>query len=268
MTAKVTIVIPTYNGEKYIKKTIQSCIDQTYPNISVIIIDDNSTDNTLNELKYFNSEIKIIRNIANQGLPKNINKVILNDDSTFFIYLGHDDILPNRHVEIMVNTFNTETVAVHCNSMAIDPYDNKLSFTRDDEIQIKKTNNIMYQLSIDNFISVIGMMHRTDIFKSICGWDESYDLYGEWLYYIKLAQYGKIKYTKETYAFYRIHDNNITKSLHINKDKLQKYYQYKKKCRQLAHRHTAFSFYNEFNYRKYYLLNYLRYIKALYKSFN
>ena len=45
------------------------------------------------------------------------------------------------------------------------------------------------------------MMHRTSCFKEISGWDEGYDFYGEWLYYIRWANQGEIKYTDKTIAF-------------------------------------------------------------------
>ena len=99
------------------------------------------------------------------GLPKNINSVMLDDDSDFFIYLGHDDLLPSNHMEIMLTEFEESTVAVHCNSMAIDSDGNELMFTRVDNEQIRKTHDLIYQLSIDNFISIVGMMHRTKLSK-------------------------------------------------------------------------------------------------------
>ena len=47
----VSIVIPVHNGERYIKESIDSCINQTYENIEIIVVDDKSTDSTLEILK-------------------------------------------------------------------------------------------------------------------------------------------------------------------------------------------------------------------------
>jgi len=263
---KVTIVIPTYNGEKYIQETIESCINQTYENINIVVIDDNSTDNTLKVIKQYSDEIKIIENKKNQGLPKNINQVILNDNSDFFIYLGHDDILPINHVELMLQEFESDTVGVHCNNMAIDKNGKELWLTRNNEIQYRKTKDILYYLSLDNFISIAGMMHRTSAFKKNNGWDDSYDLYGEWLYYINILKYGNIKYTIKSKIYYRIHDTNITKKLYSNKEKVQSFYKYKRRCRQLAYKNVNLSISQKFIYYKNYFFYYLRYIKALIKS--
>ena len=46
MNKKVSIIIPTYNGERYIKKTIDSCLNQTYPSVEIIVIDDFGNEKT------------------------------------------------------------------------------------------------------------------------------------------------------------------------------------------------------------------------------
>lgn len=260
---KVTIVIPTYNGQNYIAETIESCLKQSYKNISIIVINDNSTDNTSDILEAFTSSVKVISNKVNQGLPRNINSVVLVDDSDFFIYLGHDDLLPEQHVELMVSEFDHDTAAVHCNSMIIDSDGVRYDFARDNSVQFEKTSQLIYQLSMDNFISVIGMMHRTSCFKEISGWDEGYDLYGEWLYYIRLASKGEIKYTDKTYAFYRVHETNITKSLHKDKNKIDALHQYKNRCRKLAKANSDFNIVQLSSYRWSYFVSFLRHVVSL-----
>lgn len=260
---KVTIVIPTYNGQKYVAETINSCLKQTYENISIIVINDNSTDGTSDVLEAFTGSVRVISNKFNQGLPRNINRVMLVDNSDFFIYLGHDDLLPEQHVEIMVSEFDPATAAVHCNSMIIDADGVRYDFARDNTVQFEKTSQLVYQLSLDNFISVIGMMHRTSCFKEISGWDEGYDLYGEWLYYIRLASQGEIKYTDKTSAFYRVHETNITKSLHQDKSRINALHQYKNRCRKLAKSNSDFNVVQLLNYWRCYFVSYLRHVVSL-----
>lgn len=232
--SKVTIVVPTYNADKYIEETIQSCINQTHKNINIIAIDDNSKDNTVKLLKKFGSSITIIENLDNNGLPRNINQVILNDDSDFFIYLGHDDVIPNDHVSLMLTEFDHDVVAVHCNSKIMNNKSEIFNFTKNNRLQFIKTSRIPFELALNNFISIIGMMHRTKAFQSIGGWDSSYDLYGEWLYYINISAVGKIKYSTKSYAFYRHHDSNIYLSLY-DKERMNSFFTYKKRCRLLAY---------------------------------
>jgi len=234
MSKKVSIIIPTYNGEKYIKETIDSCLNQSHEDIEVIVIDDCSSDNTVKILKSYEDKINLTVNKTNKGIVKNLNSVTLRLESDYFIFLGHDDILPKNHIEIMLSEFDDDTVAVHCNSILIDGNGNEIKLNRSDDKQIQKTNNCMFELSIDNFISSCGMLHRTEIFQKLNGWDERYKNYGEWLYYIKALQFGSIKYTTKTKAYYRRHETNITNTFK-KKNVKKSLNKYKKECRNLAH---------------------------------
>ena len=77
MTEKVSIIIPVYNCAKYIEKTINSIKKQTYSNIEVILIDDGSTDDSLEKCKEMakNQNIKVIHQ-ENFGAPSARNKGI------------------------------------------------------------------------------------------------------------------------------------------------------------------------------------------------
>ena len=59
---KVSIVIPIFNGEKYLDECIKSALNQIYSNIEIIAVDDGSTDNSLKILKKYSDKIKIIQN--------------------------------------------------------------------------------------------------------------------------------------------------------------------------------------------------------------
>ena len=61
----ITVVIPTYNGENVVAKSIESVLKQDYHNIRVIVIDDGSDDTTLKVLKKFEDSVKIIKNEKN-----------------------------------------------------------------------------------------------------------------------------------------------------------------------------------------------------------
>ena len=237
----VSIVIPTYNGEKYIKETINSCLNQSFNNIEIIVVDDCSTDGTVEILKAYGKKITFKKNKKNIGIVKTINKVTLGLESDFFILLGHDDVLSAKHIEVMVKEFDNDTVAVHCNSTVIDGDGKMVRVMWDDDIQKNKTNNYMFELSIHNFISSCGMLHKTVIFKNLNGWDEQYRHYGEWLFYVKELKYGNIKYTTKTRAFYRKHETNITNTF-VEKSVKKSLYEYYSRCRESAYKGRKYSF--------------------------
>lgn len=240
MINKVSILVATYNAERFIRETIDSCLKQSYKNVEIIVVDDCSSDGTVEILKSYGDKINLTINQTNQGIVKNFNNMTLGLKSDYFIFLGHDDILPKSHIEIMINEFSDDTVSIYCNSVAINENNEEIKLLLNDDLQIKKIKKPLFHLAIDNFINSCGMIHRTEIFKKIGGWDEKYKNYGEWLFYIKVLRYGNIKYSTKSKSKYRRHDTNITNSF---KDKnvkkgLKNYFN---ECRTLAHNEGNFS---------------------------
>ena len=89
----VSILIPTYNAAKRIAETVESAINQTWPRKEIIIVDDGSTDNTVEIIsKYESNSLKIIRQ-ENMGGPAARNKALANAQGNFIQWLDHDDIL-------------------------------------------------------------------------------------------------------------------------------------------------------------------------------
>lgn len=99
---KFSIIIPVYNVEKFVKRSIQSTINQTYKNLEILIIDDKSTDSSLKIIQSINdSRIKILLNEQNQGTFWTRNKGILNATGEYLLFLDSDDFLETNAVEIL-----------------------------------------------------------------------------------------------------------------------------------------------------------------------
>lgn len=94
----VTIGIPCYNVERFIALSIKSVLMQTYTNFELIITDDGSTDNTVDEIRNFNdSRIKLVVDGENRGISYRLNQQIDMAKGDFFIRMDGDDIMfPNR----------------------------------------------------------------------------------------------------------------------------------------------------------------------------
>ena len=231
---KVSIIIPTFNGQEFLRDTIESTLNQTYKNIEVFVIDDCSTDSTLSVLSSYEGRIQLIKNDKNLGLAKTVNKAVSLTDSDYLILLGQDDLLPYNHVEIMVKQIqkNDDVALVHCNSLRIDSNGDELGFTFKNKAQIKKSKNPLYYLSINNFIQSCGLIFDREKFIEVNGWNEKYKLYGEWLIFIKLASKWKILYNDKTYGFYRIHANSTMRK--INNEQRGEVALYYEECRDLA----------------------------------
>ncbi|MHA7646491.1 glycosyltransferase [Nitrosopumilus sp. S4] len=101
--SKVSIVIPVYNSEKFLRESIESALNQTYPNIEVIAVNDGSNDGSLEILKEYADKIIII-NQENLGLAKAANSGITKMSGTWLKWLSPDDILEPNAVQVLVET--------------------------------------------------------------------------------------------------------------------------------------------------------------------
>jgi glycosyltransferase involved in cell wall biosynthesis len=101
----VSICIPIYNGQKFLETCLDSAIGQTYRNIEIIIVDDCSTDNTLDIVdKYVakDSRVKLFRNEKNIGLVANWNRCIELSAGEWIKFLFQDDVLTSNCIEVMI----------------------------------------------------------------------------------------------------------------------------------------------------------------------
>ena len=93
----VSIVIPVHNGAEYIKEAIDSCLNQTYENIETIVVDDKSTDNTLQILKEYGERITVIPVEKQNGLGNVINIGIRASKGQYIARMDADDVMyPSR----------------------------------------------------------------------------------------------------------------------------------------------------------------------------
>lgn len=102
---KVSIVVPVYNGEKYIEKCINSILKQTYKNVELIIINDGSVDKTKKILDKYSDSIIVI-NKKNTGVSDSRNVGIDKATGDYIMFCDADDWLCDDTIEIAVNKIN------------------------------------------------------------------------------------------------------------------------------------------------------------------
>ena len=118
---KVSIIIPVYNGQNYLRKAIDSALNQTYKNLEVIVVNDGSTDNTEkialsydNRIKYYYKENGGVASALNYGIRKMTGK--------YFSWLSHDDEYDLKKIEKQVKHLlnKDEKVISVCNWLIIN----------------------------------------------------------------------------------------------------------------------------------------------------
>jgi len=105
----VSIIITNYNNEKYLYKCISSAINQSYKNIEIIIIDDKSTDSSLDIIRSFlyDSRVNVYKNSVNMGTYWSKNSMLSKINGDFVTMLDSDDYDDNLKIEKQVNEFLT-----------------------------------------------------------------------------------------------------------------------------------------------------------------
>lgn len=112
----VSIGMPVYNGEMWIRRALESLLNQDYPNIQIVVSDNASDDNTLTIIKEYAKKyqkISILENKKNIGVFKNFKNVLINSTGKYFMWAAVDDFWAATYVSTMVNKLeNDEKYAV------------------------------------------------------------------------------------------------------------------------------------------------------------
>lgn len=104
MSPLVSIVMPAYNAEKYIGEAIESVLQQTYTNIELIIVEDCSTDGTLDVIKHYeDNRIILERNLMNRGIAFSTNRGIELSKGKYIALLDDDDMATIDRIELQVS---------------------------------------------------------------------------------------------------------------------------------------------------------------------
>lgn len=102
--SKITVLMPVYNAEKYLRGAIESILDQTFADFEFLIIDDGSTDKSLNIINSYNDpRIKLIRNTKNLGIIKTLNRGLSLAKGVYIARMDADDISTQDRLEKQVN---------------------------------------------------------------------------------------------------------------------------------------------------------------------
>lgn len=106
----VTIGIPVYNVEKYIRLTMDSALAQTFPNIEFLVLDDCGQDGSMNIVREYQKthprgkDIRIVRQPQNGGIGRARNRIIDEAKGSYLFFMDADDTLPEQAIETLYST--------------------------------------------------------------------------------------------------------------------------------------------------------------------
>ena len=206
---KVTVFIPAYNREKYIGDAIESVLAQTYTDFEILLIDDGSTDRTVEIMhSYTDPRLRIIRNEKNLGIPKTRNKGIENARGQYIAMLDSDDraypIRLEKQVAFLDRNPDFAQVGSWCRMM--DEKGRPLKKTKRQPIL---PDDIDAQLLFRCSLSNRSIMGRTELLREF-GYRNDFPRCQDYDLHVKLAQKYKLGNLPECLVYGRIHPEQIT----------------------------------------------------------
>lgn len=217
MQPLVSIITPMYNSEKFILKTINSVVNQTYSNWELLLIDDGSTDNTIQiveDFKQKSTNIKLLQNPTNLGAAKSRNKGILEAKGDYIAFLDADDLWKPNKLDLQIQFMQTHNCDVSFSSYEqIDENGKRLN----------KLVQAIPKLTYNKYLKTNYIGNLTGMYNAkTLGKITSPDLRKrqDWLLWLNILKIiGKTKGMGENLAIYCDRSNSISS----NKIKMLKY---------------------------------------------
>ena len=210
---KVSIIMNCYNGEKFLKTSINSLINQSYKNFEIIFYDNKSTDNSINIIRSFRDKrIRIFSSKKKLKLYKARNSAIKKAKGKYLTFLDTDDIWSKDKLQKQINLINkNELIEIIYSNFNMLKQKKKIKYKRFNyELPSGKiTRDLINNYSI-GILTVLIKKKLFDKFK----FNETYDIIGDFDLMIKLSLNNNIYVIQKPLATYRIHESNLSTKNH------------------------------------------------------
>ncbi len=218
----VTVGIFGYNHEKYIRAALSSVKSQTYKNLEIVVVDDGSTDGTLQELEdeaADDTRVQIIADGKNLGLAGRLNQVVDLARGSWLSVLGGDDAYLPDGIETMVRAAKNQSTVIWGDLIVIDEEGNELGYARPRDTwqgstasrYLEPRNPLTDLYKVNNFVSGTTPLIRTRAIQAVGGYtpdvlNEDLDL---WL---RLAPGHLFQYVGKPVGRYRVISGSSSRS--------------------------------------------------------
>lgn len=236
MNPLVSIIIPNYNHALFLKKRLDSVYNQTYPHFEVILLDDASTDNSIEILNLYKNHPKtahLIVNTQNSGSPfKQWQKGIELAKGELIWIAESDDYAAINFLEQVVQPLidNKEIGLVYCQSVVVDENNQALYINTkwtddlDESRWLKSYNNngvyecvnyLLYKNTIPNASAVVFRKALAPNFPT------NFKMAGDWWFWVSISQKTTLFYHHEPLNFFRTHAKTTRSVGNLSKKKLR-----------------------------------------------
>jgi glycosyltransferase involved in cell wall biosynthesis len=206
-TSQVSVIMPVYNGEKYIEQTLRSLLNcLNFSELEIIVINDGSNDGTRKILEKFLDQI-IILDQNNSGQASAINKGFEIAKGKYCSIVNSDDPILNPFLfkeSVKILEMNKDLIATYPDWVIIDNEGNEVK-----KILVKEYSE---NELIGRFNCIIGPggVFRTNKAIEVGGWDKTYRYVPDYDFWLKLSRFGEFKRIPQFYCAWRSHNNSIS----------------------------------------------------------
>lgn len=207
---QISIIMPVYNGERFVAKAVESVLKQSFTDYELLIIDDGSTDGSMEVVKGYNdSRIRLISNECNLGLVTSRNIGVCQSKGEYVAFLDCDDIALRHRLKVQHDFLVNNPAYALVGSWIVLIDDNGVvtgEFSRYEE----PANAIPSILLFDNYFAQSAIMAKREIlaselYRSEYPCAEDYDLFS------RITSYAKTWNIPEVLTLYRDHAGGISK---------------------------------------------------------
>ena len=202
---EISVIMSVYNGEKYLGEAIESILNQTFTDFEFIIVNDGSTDNSLEIIKSYDDErIKVTNNEKNIGLTKSLNKALKVARGEYIARQDADDVsMPNRFEEQMKYLEKYPEAALLGTSVyLIDEYGEIMG----KRIALANPGNEPFKTNQFSHGSVV---FKKEIIDKLGGYNELFRYVQDYELWLRIAKYYEMRNLTQILYKLRSHDENV-----------------------------------------------------------
>ena len=206
---KVSVIIPNYNYSRFVCEAVDSALAQTYQDKEVIVIDDGSTDNSIELLAKYGNTIRLIEQ-PNAGVCAARNNGVAVSSGELVAFLDADDVWMPTKLEKQVEQFKKDPAIVlsHVGVLDIDADGNILAAHTDGMSGKVCTDMLLFERPVI-LGACSGAMWPKTVFESVGGFDSRLSTAADWDLCFRTARQGKVAFVPETLFKYRLHGTNM-----------------------------------------------------------
>lgn len=203
-----SVIINCYNSEEFLNECIDSVLNQSHPNLEIVIINNKSTDNTKNIIhSYSDKRIKYFETPKFMPLGKARNFGLNKVNGEFIGFLDSDDYWESDKLKDSINLFDKNNGVVYSD---VTYFYNNGSFKLYDKRRPHK-GNCFEKLLIDYSLCLSSILISKEIIdKYSIEFNETYEVCEDYDFFIRLAAKTQLNFVNKPHVNYRIHNNNLT----------------------------------------------------------